>query len=189
MSLVNTDTGERFDPLHALGLILTGRSSESLAARPTTMTTLVDDDEKPCKWPDVRAYVLRRDDHTCQTCGAPANEVDHIFPRRRGGSDFLENLQALCGTCNREKGARADLQAAVFPDLAGGVDIAMERIAAEFETVLLPALMEMVDRAKCEDTTDPAGVRQLLESVSAKVDRLSLQVSNRIHLMHTEVES
>lgn len=32
-------------------------------------------------------------------------EVDHIKPWYNGGSDELWNLQPLCHTCNREKGA------------------------------------------------------------------------------------
>ena len=31
-------------------------------------------------------------------------EIDHIVPKSRGGSDDLENLQLLCGHCNRTKG-------------------------------------------------------------------------------------
>ena len=33
-------------------------------------------------------------------------EVDHIIARRKGGTDHPENLQLLCGNCNRIKGAR-----------------------------------------------------------------------------------
>ena len=33
-------------------------------------------------------------------------EVDHIIPRAAGGTDHLENLQLLCGHCNRIKGDR-----------------------------------------------------------------------------------
>jgi diadenosine tetraphosphate (Ap4A) HIT family hydrolase len=33
-------------------------------------------------------------------------EVDHILPRRHGGSDDRANLQALCYKCNANKGAR-----------------------------------------------------------------------------------
>ena len=33
-------------------------------------------------------------------------EIDHIVPRSRGGSDHMDNLQLLCGSCNRIKGNR-----------------------------------------------------------------------------------
>ena len=33
-------------------------------------------------------------------------EVDHIIPRSHGGGDHVENLQLLCGHCNRVMGDR-----------------------------------------------------------------------------------
>ena len=33
-------------------------------------------------------------------------EVDHIVPVSRGGTDHIDNLQLLCGNCNRIKGNR-----------------------------------------------------------------------------------
>ena len=33
-------------------------------------------------------------------------EVDHVVPSSRGGSDHMDNLQLLCGHCNRTKGDR-----------------------------------------------------------------------------------
>lgn len=33
-------------------------------------------------------------------------EVDHIIARRKGGTDHLDNLQLLCGSCNKIKGDR-----------------------------------------------------------------------------------
>ena len=33
-------------------------------------------------------------------------EVDHIIARRNGGTDHIDNLQLLCGSCNRIKGDR-----------------------------------------------------------------------------------
>ena len=61
----------------------------------------------------VRYEVLRRDRGHCVLCGASGRdgvrlEVDHIVPRSRGGSNQLENLQSLCGPCNRGKSNRDD---------------------------------------------------------------------------------
>lgn len=39
----------------------------------------------------------------CVVCGAPATDVDHIVPKRRGGSDHEDNLQSLCSTCHNRK--------------------------------------------------------------------------------------
>lgn len=57
----------------------------------------------------LRYEVLRRDNHTCQYCGAKAPEawldVDHVFPQSLGGSDEPSNLVAACKDCNAGKGA------------------------------------------------------------------------------------
>ncbi len=58
----------------------------------------------------VRYEVLRRARLRCELCGVSATEerleVDHIIPRKHGGKDVLENLQALCWRCNANKGDR-----------------------------------------------------------------------------------
>ncbi|GBU24472.1 DNA methylase [Fibrobacteria bacterium R8-3-H12] len=33
-------------------------------------------------------------------------EIDHIIPKSKGGGDYYENYQLLCGSCNRMKGDR-----------------------------------------------------------------------------------
>lgn len=43
---------------------------------------------------------------SCRLCGAPSNEVDHIEPKCRGGSDERSNLQALCRGCHLTKSGR-----------------------------------------------------------------------------------
>jgi 5-methylcytosine-specific restriction endonuclease McrA len=65
----------------------------------------------------ARYEVLRRAGFPCDLCGISAEEraieIDHIVPRKHGGTDDLSNLQALCYKCNANKGARdaSDLRA------------------------------------------------------------------------------
>lgn len=61
--------------------------------------------------------VKARDNYICRACGyggsanyAWALECDHIIAKKRGGADTIENLQCLCGACNRAKGDRFDRQ-------------------------------------------------------------------------------
>jgi uncharacterized Zn finger protein len=52
-------------------------------------------------WTYTRAYILRRDNYTCQTCSKDADDVHHIIPKRLGGLDILNNLTSLCNDCHR----------------------------------------------------------------------------------------
>ena len=58
-------------------------------------------------WRRIRERVIARD-QCCQACGQSegAMHVDHILPKRLGGSDMMENLQLLCQSCNLRKGGR-----------------------------------------------------------------------------------
>lgn len=63
-----------------------------------------------------------RDRNVCQLCGARIlrlgrdvspfmeygkhGQIDHIFPRSRGGQNDPANLRLLCVTCNARKGAK-----------------------------------------------------------------------------------
>lgn len=49
----------------------------------------------------------------CKICGASENlTVDHIIPRCYGGSNNIDNLQCLCGSCNsRKSGLNKDRRA------------------------------------------------------------------------------
>ena len=62
-------------------------------------------------------FVRVRDGHTCRKCGrqesmSDQNEerlpfhIDHIIPRRAGGSHHPRNLQLLCPSCHSKKTAR-----------------------------------------------------------------------------------
>jgi 5-methylcytosine-specific restriction endonuclease McrA len=53
-----------------------------------------------------RKNILKRDNHTCQYCGARSvpMTIDHILARKKGGGDSWENLVAACVPCNTQKG-------------------------------------------------------------------------------------
>jgi len=52
-----------------------------------------------------RAMIYKRDNNTCQYCGARSKlTIDHVIPKCRGGSDTWENLVVACSSCNTKKG-------------------------------------------------------------------------------------
>lgn len=53
-----------------------------------------------------RPGVLARDSRRCAYCAGPADTVDHILPRSRGGQNTWSNTVAACGGCNQRKGDR-----------------------------------------------------------------------------------
>ena len=54
---------------------------------------------------DLKQYVWQRDGGRCRHCGATTElQFDHIIPVAKGGATSDENLQILCGPCNRRKG-------------------------------------------------------------------------------------
>jgi ATP adenylyltransferase len=58
---------------------------------------------------NLRYAVLKRAGFHCELCGISADEraleVEHVVSRKDGGSDEIENLQALCSKCTAGKGA------------------------------------------------------------------------------------
>jgi hypothetical protein len=58
----------------------------------------------------TRDLVCRRADNRCEYCGLHQDQsplatlhVDHILPRKHGGTDRLENLALACIDCNLHK--------------------------------------------------------------------------------------
>lgn len=50
-----------------------------------------------------RRAVFARDGSSCQYCNAPAESIDHVVPRSRGGPHSWENVVAACRPCNSRK--------------------------------------------------------------------------------------
>jgi 5-methylcytosine-specific restriction endonuclease McrA len=53
--------------------------------------------------PLSRRAVFARDRHRCQYCHGPAENIDHVVPRSRGGEHAWENVVASCRACNARK--------------------------------------------------------------------------------------
>ena len=72
--------------------------------------------------PSERRRIYERDKMTCRECLAPVRvgglydspfsdkplcgQIDHIFPRSRGGQNDDGNLRVLCKSCNASKGSK-----------------------------------------------------------------------------------
>lgn len=55
---------------------------------------------------EVKVFVWNRDGGRCVACGSKERlEFDHVIPLALGGANTARNLQLLCETCNRAKGA------------------------------------------------------------------------------------
>ena len=62
------------------------------------------------QWDKIRIEVLKRDYGLCQPCMKVgrihlAQEVDHIISKAEGGTDDMDNLQAIATECHRVKTA------------------------------------------------------------------------------------
>jgi 5-methylcytosine-specific restriction endonuclease McrA len=65
--------------------------------------------------PFSRANIFRRDDYTCQYCGAQKDaedlNFDHVIPASQGGPKCWENIVTACLPCNRQKADRTPEEA------------------------------------------------------------------------------
>ena len=58
----------------------------------------------------VKERLYKEQNCLCNACGKHFDiwnlEIDHIIPKSKGGGNYYENYQLLCGACNRIKGDR-----------------------------------------------------------------------------------
>ena len=58
----------------------------------------------------VKEQLYKEQNGKCKACGEDFKiwnlEIDHIIPKSKGGGDYYENYQLLCGSCNKIKGDR-----------------------------------------------------------------------------------
>ena len=52
---------------------------------------------------DLRYWILKRDNFTCQYCNGEAEIADHVIATSKGGKGDPDNLVAACWACNSRK--------------------------------------------------------------------------------------
>ncbi len=90
----------------------------------------------------TRRAVFARDDWRCQYCARPAENLDHVVPRSRGGEHVWENVVASCKRCNSRKENRLLHEAGLRlarPTFAprDGFRLSIGRIEPEWEAYLV----------------------------------------------------
>lgn len=115
------------------------------------------------------------------SCGDPATETDHVWPRYWGGTDHPDNLQRLCGTCNRRKGARVDVSTAEPINLARAVLATGERVQADMDKVGHRALYLLRDSGGAHE-------RLLLQLALGDVIRMARAIEKTITVIGTRLE-
>jgi hypothetical protein len=102
------DEGLMAEDVNAL-LLTRRRANRERAERAKATVTRGFDNDKPSRKQasaEVQQFVFVRDGGQCLECGSKQElQFDHIIPVALGGSSEPENLQILCGPCNRKKGA------------------------------------------------------------------------------------
>ena len=79
--------------------------------------------------------VFDRDGRICRYCGSDEEplHIDHIIPRKVGGTHDLDNLQVLCKACNLRKSSKDE-----------GVFLAQTATPPVFSSRISPMLSELM---------------------------------------------
>ena len=77
---------------------------------PHRTDVVVKDISQPQTKKEIKELLYKQQNCCCNACGTEFRivdlEIDHIIPKAKGGGDYIENFQLLCGNCNRMKGDR-----------------------------------------------------------------------------------
>ncbi len=94
-----------------------------------------------------RRAVFARDGSRCQYCSAPADSIDHVVPRSRGGQHVWENVVAACRPCNAQKRDRLLSETSMVlrrrptaPKELTWITVAVGTVPSHWEPYLEPAL-------------------------------------------------
>lgn len=134
-------------------------------------------------WPTIRAWVIERDGGLCRICfGADATDADHIWPRRLGGPNHIDNLRAACGPCNKKKSASVVIAAASPAEVNQGVEAltkSLRRTLAEIESLIEVGL----SRAEDEDASarNVEELRWLLSDLRGAAAEVATSANRSIH--------
>jgi len=95
-----------------------------------------------------RERVFNRDGRSCQICGTDEGEmhIDHIIPRKSGGTHDLDNLRVLCKNCNLRKGVKND-----------GVFLAQAATPPAFPSIISPKTTGTVLAGPCTGQPEQDG--------------------------------
>lgn len=90
------------DVVHDTGAVLHSARLEVVVPSVIRLRAFV---RVPYRWraPLNRRSVFARDEYRCQYCGDPAESIDHVIPRSKGGEHSWENVVAACRPCNVRK--------------------------------------------------------------------------------------
>jgi len=91
----------------------------------------------------TRKTIIMRDGGKCMYCGQKPDkgylQMEHVFPKSRGGKATWDNLVAACEPCNRKKGNRTPEEAGMklihkpLPMTVHTSRYIMRQIGSEFE--------------------------------------------------------
>ena len=94
-----------------------------------------------------RRAIFARDSARCQYCAAPAESIDHVVPRSKGGEHIWENVVAACRPCNTRKRDRLLSETTMtlrrrptVPRELSWITVAVGRVPDDWEPYLQPAL-------------------------------------------------